>query len=220
MILPGARGQMQRDHLYRADGTIATANVSQLLLPERKSCTFLLIANNSAETLWVEFGGARATCTISGGALSTFSITNGGFGYQIAPTVRLFGGGNGGNPTAPGVGLEGWPAPGDAGFTAPRQGSTTARQGKATAVINASGVVTSIAVEDPGAGYVTAPFVFLENSVLDPFGVADCYYSSVNSGIQIFAGGNYYVNGTHCPTDALAIWGGTLSQAYFCAWSP
>jgi hypothetical protein len=219
MNLHGSREQTIRDHYYRADGTIAASNTSQLLLPERKSTSFLILANNSNATLWFEIGGARATATISGGGLASFAITNGGFGYQVPPIVRLYGGGNGGNPVCPGVGLYGWPAPGDAGFTQPRMGSPTARQGIAHAVLTL-GVLTSIEIEDPGSGYVVAPQVFLENAILDPFGCADPYFGSANSGFQLVAGGSYYVNGTHCPTDAIAIWGATMGQSYACAWAP
>jgi hypothetical protein len=219
MQLAGSRGQQQRDHYYRADGTIASGNTSQLLLPERKSTSFLLISNNSNGVLWAEIGGARATVSISGGGLNVFTVTNGGFGYKVAPKVYLFGGGSGGNTLAPGVGLATWPAPGDAGFTAPRQGSTTDRIGRANALLT-GGVVSSILVDDPGSGYLAAPYVFLENSPLDPFGCADPYFGSANTGFQIGVGGSYYVNGTHCPTDAISIWGATTGQAYFCAWAP
>lgn len=219
MYLLGTRSQQARDHIYRADGAIVAANTSQLLLPERKSTAFLRITNNSAADLWVEIGGARATATISGGALTGFSITNGGFGYKLPPTVYLFGGGNGGNSVCPGVGLAGWPAPGDAAFVQPRQGSTTDRPGRAHAVLTAD-VVTSIVIDDPGSGYVAAPQVFLENNILDPFGVADPFFGSANSGILIPTHTSYEWNDTFCPTDALAIVGGTMSQAFFVAWAP
>ena len=223
MLLPGSRDQQRRDHLYDLSGTIAVANVAQLLLPERKSCSFLFIQNNSAsDYLWIEFGGARATATISGGQVASCAITNGGFGFLQPPVVRFWGGGTGGNATFAGVGMPDWPAPGDAGFTQPRYGSVTARPAKAHAVLT-GGVVSSIVIDDPGSGYVAAPFVFLENSLEppDPFGAANPYYGSVNSGLQLFPnGGNFYVNGTHCTTDQISIWGPTMGDPYMCKFAP
>lgn len=220
MQLVGSRDQQQRDHIYSADGTIAAGNTSQLLLPERKGCSFLVIQNNSSGALFIEIGGARATVTVSGGGLGAFTVTNGGFGYTLPPKVLLFGGGSGGNSISPGATLPNWPAPGDPGFAGPRLGSTSARPGTAHAVLTL-GVVTSIVVDDPGSGYVTPPYVFLENNIVDPKGVADPYFGSVNSGIQLpSSGGSYYVNGTHCTTDAIAIWGATTGQAFTCRWAP
>ena len=224
MQLVGSRGQQQRDHYICADGTITLGGTSQLLLPERKSTSFLFIQNNSTGALWLEFGGARSTVSIAGagptGTLNAFTVTNGGFGYTLPPKVLLFGGGSGGNNLSPGATLPGWPSPGDPGFAAPRMGSTTAYPGKAHAVLGA-GVVTSIIVDDPGSGYVTPPYVLLENDLLDPNGVANPFFGSVTSGFQLGpSGANYYVNGTHCPTDAIAIYGATTTQAFTCRWAP
>jgi hypothetical protein len=223
MQLAGSRGQEQRDHYYFADSTITVGGTSQLLLPERKSTSFLMIQNNSTGAIWIEFGGARATVSISGagptGTLNAFTVTNGGFNYSLPPKVVLLGGGSGGNNLSPGATLPTWPSPGDPGFAAPRQGSNTAYPGKAHAVLSA-GVVTSIVVDDPGSGYVVPPYVLLENNILDPNGVADPHFAAVNSGLQLGpSGGNYYVNGTHCPTDAIAIWGATGGQAFSCRWA-
>ena len=65
----------------------------------------------------------------------------------------------------------------------------------------------SIVVDEPGAGFVIAPFVFLINSDLDPYGVA---LPASGVGEQIApGGGNAYYNGTTCPTDAVSVWGAT-----------
>ena len=222
MQLVGSRDQQLRDHQFVGDGAIAAGNASQLLLPERKACSFLMIQNNSAGLLWVEIGGARATATLTGGGVSSCSITNGGFGYTLPPKVYFYGGGNGGNNLCPGVALPGWPAPGDPGFAAPRMGSTTARPAKAHATLS-SGVVNAIVIDDPGAGYVAAPYVFLENDILDPFGVADPFFGSANSGFELSVVGTLnsilLLNGTHCTTDAIAIWGGSTSQKFACRWA-
>jgi hypothetical protein len=222
MNLLNSRDQQLRDHYYRADGAIASGGTPQLLLPERKSTSFLLIQNNStSDDLWLEFGSARATATLTGGQVTSFTVTNGGFGFIVPPKVHLWGGGTGGNPLFPGVGMPNWPAPGDAGFTAPRQGSTTDRIAKAHAVLT-TGVVTSIVVDDPGSGYVAAPFVFMENSLSppDPFGVANPFFGSALSGIPVVAGGSYYVNGTHCTTDAIGVYGATTGDSWAAIWAP
>lgn len=220
MQLIGARDQQVRDHIYTADGTIASGNGAQLLLPERKSCSFLLIVNNSSGSLWLEFGGARATVTISNGALNVFTVTNSGFNYSLPPTVLLLGGGSGGNNLCPGATLPTWPAPGDPGFAAPRQGSTTARAGSATATLS-GGSVSAINVNDPGAGYVTPPYVFLENNILDPNGVATPSASG-SVGVELAAAGtagnSIMFNGTACPTDAIAIIGASMGQQFACRW--
>jgi hypothetical protein len=154
------------------------------------------------------------------GTLNSFTVTNGGFGYALPPNVILLGGGNGGHNQCPGATLPTWPSPGDPAFSGARLGSTTAYVGKAHAVLG-SGIVTSIVVDDPGSGYVTAPYVLLENNILDPNGAANPYFGSVNSGFQLLSSGaNYYVNGTHCPTDAISIWGATTGQAFTCRWAP
>ena len=234
MQLVGSRGQQQRDVLFVADGTITSGNTAQLLLPERKSCSYLYIQNLSAHAMYVEFGGARATVTISNGQLSAFTVTNAGFGYLFPPQVLLFGGGSGGNTTfgnatLPANGaIPGWPAPGDAGEVGPRLGSPTDKPGRAHATLS-TGTVGTIVVDDPGSGYVMPPFVFLRNSTPphgapDPFGVAT---PSSSSGYQLGATGSasnfkswIEFNGTFCPTDAIAIVSSGTSDAFVCRWSP
>ncbi|MDW9382321.1 hypothetical protein [Chryseobacterium sp. JV558] len=74
---------------------------------------------------------ATATATISGGAVTGITISNGGSGYTSAPTINFFGGGsivNGGS------------------------------KARATAVIS-SGQLTGITLNNGGSGYTTAPTV-------------------------------------------------------------
>ena len=221
MQLLNSRDQQLRDHQFVADG-VTSAGTSTLLLPERKSTSFLLISNNSSgNVLWIEFGSARATATIAAGLVTGFTVTNGGFGFLQPPKVLLFGGGTGGNPLFTGATMPNWPAPGDAGFTQPRQGSPTDRIAKAHAVLTA-GIVTSLVVDDPGSGYVAAPFVFMENSLSPPDhqGVADPNFGGNKTGIQLNpGGGTYYVNGTHCTTDAISVWS-VGTDRYTCRYAP
>lgn len=222
MILPGARGEQQRDHLYDASGTITTGGTAQLLLPEAKSRSYLFIQNpDPSHPLTIEFGGARATVAIAGGALTTFTITNAGFGYTVAPLVRLLGGGNSGNPPYLGVGMPGYPSPGDPAYVAGRYfDMSTQKPGSAHAVLTA-GAVSSIVVDAAGSGYQAAPYVFLENSLRDPFGAA---LPSATVGMLLLGGGGIgsiiEYNGTACPTDAIAIFGATNAQAFVCKYIP
>ncbi|WP_156173276.1 hypothetical protein [Chryseobacterium gallinarum] len=76
---------------------------------------------------------ATATATISGGAVTGITISNGGSGYTSAPTVNFYGGGsiiNGGS------------------------------KARATATIS-NGSVTGIIINNGGSGYTTAPTVTL-----------------------------------------------------------
>ncbi len=218
MMLVGASGQQLHHPLYDASGTIASGGTAQLLLPEAKSRAFLLVMNISDTDMYLEIGGARATCSLTNGAVSSFTITNAGFNYTAPPIVELLGGGNGGNPAYLGVGQPGYPAPGDAGNTAARYSDMTQqRVAKAHAVLT-GGAVSGFEIEDPGAGYAAAPYVFMRNSLRDPFGVA---IPSATSGILLpSSGGAYYVNGTACTTDALAIFCTSGSKSFVCRWMP
>ena len=204
MQLPNSGNQSGYHPYYVADGTITTGGTSQLLLPRPVSMSFLHIQNISSGSLYVEFGDARGTATVSGGALASIAVTNGGFGYTIPPQVFLFGGGNPNSTSLITVGQPNYPSP--------------AHPAAAHAVLG-GGIVTSFVVDDPGSNYIVAPMVFLVGHPLDPKGVANPYFSSVNSGFILAAGGgNYYINGTSCPTQALSIWGATTGQAFTCRW--
>ena len=190
----GQRGQNAQDFLYCADGVIGATNTSQLLLPRAKSRSYLYVQNRSMNNMFVEIGSARATAAISGGAVTSFTITNGGFGYVKPPLVRCYGGGpvEGNSGAGLGATLPDWPAP--------------SRPATGLAAINGSGVVTGLSISDPGAGYLLAPYVQLISQEEDAAGVADPFFGSVNSGYQLLAGGilEFVVQ---CPTDAVSIVG-------------
>lgn len=217
MKLVGSGGQQTHHPFYDASGTITTGGTPQLLLPVAKSRSHLLIMNISDTDMYIEFGAARATATLTSGVITSFTVTNAGFGYTRPPNVNLLGGGNGGNSSFPGVGAPGYPAPGDAGYTSARYTDMSGkRPGKAHAVLSGS-TIGSIVIEDGGAGYAAAPMVYLENEMLDPFGAA---IPSATSGILLSsAGGAYYVNGTVCPTDQISIFCATSAKAFCCKFS-
>jgi hypothetical protein len=203
MKLVGASGQQTLHPFYDASGSIAAPATPQLVFPIHKSRSHLNLMNLSDTIMYIEFGGARATATLTSGVITSFNITNVGFGYTRPPKVFLLGGGNGGNSSFIGVGAPGYPSPGDAGYASARFTDMSGqRPAKAHAVLSGS-TVGSIVIEDGGAGYAAAPMVFLQNDDLDPFGAA---IPSATSGIQLGAnGGAYYINGTVCTTDQVSI---------------
>lgn len=208
----GIAGQQKRDLTYDASGTITAGGTAQLLLPEAKSRGYLLVQNISAYPMNLEMGSARATCTInSSGQVSTITVTNAGFNFTYPPDVVFIGGGGfgqsgmyGTNLNFVGIGGVGYPAP-----SAPA---------KAHCVMGTSGIagltVSSIVIDNPGSGYLSAPFVFIHNSLRDPAGVAT---PSATSGILLTAnGGSIIFDGSSCPTDQLALYCGTTSAAFAC----
>lgn len=216
MQLPSTRGQQVRDHFYDASGTITTGGQPQLVLPEHRSRSFLYFQNLSAVDMYLEFGAARATATLTSGKITSFSVTNAGFGYTQPPIVRLIGGGNSNNPAFLAVGAPGYPSPGDPSDVIALNRYTdlsAQRPGEAHAVLTGA-AVSSIVIDNPGSGYQLAPLVFLENTLRDPYGAA---IPSATSGIWIPAGsGSLYMNGTTCPTDQMAVFCATTSSAFCC----
>lgn len=222
MYLPNSFNQTANHRSYRADGTIAVTNTPQLVLPQVRARAMFMIMNIGNNNMYLEHGTARAKATISGGAVTSVTILNGGFGYKLAPTVQFVGGSG-----VDAVANSGWDGRGQMGFQSPSglavQGLTTApvyarpAQGIATV---AGGVITAITITDGGAGYVNNPEVLITNNVLDPFGCASPYYSSTYSGLLLpSAGGSYYVNGTACWTDAISIVG-TANDTYTVEYMP
>lgn len=208
MQLPGTRAQQLRDFMFDASGSITAGGTSQLVLPERKSTSFLFFQNISDTDMYLEFGSARATATLTSGAVTSVTVTNGGFGFTRPPVVRFEGGGNTSwdmnNPSFLGCGQIGYPAPGSVA--------------RARCVLTA-GVVSSIVVDSPGASYAQAPYVMISDSLLDPFGCADPFYGSAVSGFLIGSqGGSYYVNGTACTTDPISVYCASSNKKYTCRW--
>lgn len=189
----GIRGQYVKDELYVADGLITLGGTSQLILPRMNARSYLLLQNKSNASMYFEIGGARATVSLSGGALNTFTITNGGFGYVQAPKVRLLGGGPpGGNAGANfGAGQPTWDAPSNVGT--------------AVATI-AGGIVTAIAVENPGSGYLRAPYVLLESTDADGYGCANPFFGSATSGILLNSGDPPLIFAAQCPVGAVSVY--------------
>lgn len=203
MQLVGSRGQQVRDFMYDASGTITTGGTAQLILPEQPNRTSMFIQNISDTVMYVEFGGARATATLTNGVVTSVSVTNGGFGYTVPPNVRFYGGGDTQkNPN--------YLCPGLPGNVCP---SNTA-SGQS---VLAAGVVSSITIANGGQHYVKAPYVFLQSSQQDPYG---CATPSATSGAMILPnGGSLFYNGTTLTTDALSIFCATTGKAFTCKYT-
>lgn len=201
MKLFNSPNQQVRHPLFDASGTITTGGAAQLLLAQSAARSYLLIENLSAGPLWLEFGCARATATLSSGAVASCAITNVGFGFTKAPVVQFLGGGNAGNSSYLGLNQPNGDAP------------QLPALGHAVLVANA---VSSIVIDQPGTGYVKAPYVFMFNNDLDPYGVA---VPATNSGLLLQAnGGSFVMESTTCTTDAVAIFGATTGQQFACKW--
>ena len=212
MKLVGSGGQGTPHYQFRVDGSITTGGTPQLLLPATTSRSMLVVMNISDTAMYIEFGGARAHCALTSGVVSSVTVDNAGFGYTLPPIVSFLGG-------YPGVTSSSAVAGADTAQPIPTAGNGGGRPATAVAVLS-TGTVGSITIQDGGAGYQCPPYVFIHNRREDPFGVAD---PSVNSGSGILLpanGGSYYVNGTVCTTDAIAIYCASTSKRFTAMWLP
>jgi hypothetical protein len=120
--------------------------------------------------------------------------------------VKFYGGANWNRNQAPIYTLSGLPE-----YPAPSHPAT------AHCVMTGSApnmTISSISIDDPGAGYAYPPFVLLHNDELDPYG---CSIPSTTNGILLAAnGGSYTSNGTVCTTDQMALYCATTSAAFTC----
>ena len=200
MYLPGARGQQQRDFYYDYSGSLTSASLTQLILPQSKSRSHLLIASTSTHAIQVQIGIPPGVATLTSGVVTGITYPDAGFGFLAPPDVLLLGGGNSNDPASSGGTMPDWPPPSNV----------------ATAVAKiANGTISTITITNGGSGYTAAPFVFISAQRTDPTGVGS---SSATLGIPIAANSSLMWNGTTCPTDAISIWGGTQGQTYTVKW--
>lgn len=212
MLLPGARGQQQRDLLYDFSGTITTGGTPQLLLPERKSTSFLFIQNISNYQMFIKFGSAKATASLTNGVVTSVTVTDGGFGFTLPPTVQFLGGGGIGWNYSDGRNV---------GSTAPQSISPNNFATGVAVLASASPLggskVNSITVLNGGAKYLQAPYVFIANNFNDPMG---CGTASATSGVSLAAvTGSWTQNGTMCSTDPISIYCATSGAPFTCYWA-
>jgi len=108
--------------------------------------------------------GATAVATVTGGVVSSITITNPGIGYTATPTVTITGGGGtGALATATVVGNELSAIAvtnGGSGYTSPTVTFTGGTgSGAAGTVSVTSGAVSGVTMTNPGSGYTTLPDV-------------------------------------------------------------
>ena len=201
-VLVGMRGQYEHDAAFDASGTITTGSTAQLILPKQLRRSMLYVQNISATAMYIDFGGARAHATMSGGAVTSVTVDNGGFGYTLPPLVKFFGGGDlTKNPSYLSPGL-----PGEVG---PNTLPT------AHALLT-TGAVSSVVMDSPGANYIKTPYVYLLSAENDPFGAVT---PSATVGTLLAAnGGSILFNGTSTPTDAVSVFCTATSAAFTCKW--
>ena len=188
--------------LYRADGSVAAGGTAQLILPRAAPRSSITIQNTSStDTIVLEFGSARATATLSGGKVSSITVTNAGFGYTYPPYVRFLGGGNIGNGR-------------DLGLGYPNQ-SAPSNFATAHCVLTA-GAVSSIVIDNPGSGYDCAPYVQLLNDPNDNYG---CAAPTSSVGYKLAPGAVYERSYNVVSTDAIAVYGPTTGNSWFCSYT-
>lgn len=210
--LVGLRGQFYKDPLFDASGTIANVSVAQLIVPLANSRTSLYLQNNSTSPMYFEFGPARASATLTNGAVSAVNVTNAGFGYSLPPTVTFLSGswGSSGSPIATPtystVGLPDYASPSNVA--------------QAHCVMSGSAPnmsVGSIVIDNPGAAYAYPPKVILTNNPLDPYG---CAAPSTNAGITLAAGSPPLIfNGSLCPTDQISVFCSAANVNFACKYT-
>lgn len=208
MRLVGSKGQLgTRDLTFRADGTTSSDVAKpKLIVPEQAGRAFMLFQNISVQPMYVEFGSARATATLSGTGIASCTVANGGFGFTRPPLIEFLGGGYAqGMASGPNTAFVPY---GDPFFPSPDLPA------RARCVLTA-GVVTSIVVDDPGTGYIAAPYVRITNDPLDLVGCADPSLNS-GTGLLLYPGQNTYDAHVSVPTEQMAVFCATASQAYFC----
>jgi hypothetical protein len=202
MKLVGAGVQQRHDYMYDASGSITAGGTAQLVLAQSPARSLLFVQNQSNATLWIDIGSARATATVSAGTVTGCTITNAGFNFTRPPVVMFMGGGRGPNNNTSFLGgnQPNYPSPPD--------------NATGHAVLSGS-TVGSIVIDHGGSGYQCAPYVFMYNSDLDPYG---CAIPSAGVGIELVAGQSIVFNATCCPTDPVAIFGASTSLTFCCKW--
>jgi hypothetical protein len=202
------RGDITHTRVVWKTGTITAGGTAQKLLSSHvnfrgntagppSSRSYLLFENTSSASLYLGFGPARATATLTGDAVSSVTVTNSGFNYTYPPTVIFYGGGG---PSGSISGGWGFPTP--VAF-----GGIVA---VATATLT-SGSVSGVTVVTGGSKYVSAPDVYLAHDSRDPWGLMT---PSATAGFQILPGGQYVAEASVVPTDGVSVWGATTGQTF------
>lgn len=218
MQLVGSAGQFKPTPMYDYSGTIAAGGTAQLIMPRHSQRSYVLFQNTSSSgNLYVWLGGPTATATLSGSTVGSIAVTNGGFNYTIAPIVSVLGGGQyeGSSGIAGDLGA---PNPSGYSHTNTSQNGVLARYRQAMAHCNMTGSagalsISSITVDDAGAGYVATPYVLIQNDHRDPYGGG---LPSATAGYVIIPNGEFVMEASACTTDTIAVFGATTGQSWHC----
>jgi hypothetical protein len=206
--LTGSRGQQQIDDLYDSSGTITAGGTAQLVLPQRKSCSLLLLENISTVDMTFQIGVQPAVATLTNGVVTSITVNDVGFGFQLPPEVVAYGGGNSNDPSTKGGTLFGWPSPNNPAVL--RAVMTTSLLGGLQ--------ISSIEIDNGGSGYIAPPFIYIRPDRRDPTGVG---LPSATVGLLLKAGGGQAsYDATMCPTTAVSAFCATTGSAYTCKWAP
>ena len=198
----GFTEQQNLTPVYRADGTVAAGGTAQLILPRAAPRSSIIIQNTStSDTITLEFGCARATATVTNGKVTAITVTNAGFGFTYAPSVHFLGGGNMYNGRDLGLGYPNQLAPSN---------FATAH------CVLSNGSISSIVIDNPGAGYDCAPYVLLLNDPNDNYGAAA---PSATSGFKLNPGQWLQQDSSIVHTDAVAVYGATTGDSWFCQYT-
>lgn len=209
MQLLNSGQQRRHDYGYRADGLTLSGSLPQLVLAESLSRSTFFFQNLSDTDMYLEFGSARAHAVLTAGVVTSVVVDNQGFNFSLTPVIECMGGG--GQVPAVGVAQPGYPSPQAAYTAAGRPASLRANL--------VGGKVTSISIDDPGSGYLAAPFVFIRNQMNDPAGCADPSVNS-GSGILLHPSASYSESPTICTTDSVAVFCSAPNKAFTCRWTP
>ena len=71
--------------------------------------------------------------------------------------------------------------------------------------------MTSVTITDGGAGYVTAPYVYMTNDPRDPIGSAK---PSATSGIPLTSNGIFVMESSYITNLQLSVYGASTAQAF------
>ena len=104
----------------------------------------ILSFDDAEENVYGPGAGATFTATVSGGAITSVAVDNGGSGYNAAPTVQVF----------------------------PASGDTITTTAQLSARVS-NGAITSIVVDNGGAGYSNAPSIELDTDPVRSYVVDD-----------------------------------------------
>lgn len=193
----------------RFSGTVTTGGTAQIIMPQDYGRYYMYIQNTSSTDLRIGIGAPTGTATVSSGVITGITANNAGLRYSYAPKVMLIGGGysNMPNPGSPGSPwTEG--TGGGLGFQSPT------RVGAAVAVMTGSApnqTIASVTVQDGGAGYIAAPFVYFQPDPRDPYG---CFAPSATAGTILAPYGSRTWESTAVCACAVSVYGGTNGQSF------